>query len=209
MLKTQNLSHRYNQNAQFSFPDLDCQGAETLLVLGQSGVGKTTLLHILAGILKPKDGEVLINNTSLYKQKAGQLDNFRGQNIGMIFQKPHFVQAISAAENLYLAQQMANQPIDKQRVSNLLEQLNISNRSSAKTNKMSQGEQQRLSIARALVNSPKLILADEPTSALDDKNCEEVIKLLRHQAETVNAALVIVTHDNRLKDIFPNRVELN
>lgn len=209
MLNTKNLSHKYKGSQGFTFPDISCAPKETLVVLGQSGVGKTTLLHILAGILKPSKGEVLIDNASLYKQSTNALDTFRGQNIGMIFQKPHFVQAVNARENLFLAQSMSSQEVDKKRVENLLDQLNISNRSTAKTYQMSQGEQQRLSIARALVNNPKLILADEPTSALDDNNCNEVVSLLKHQAEAVGAALVIVTHDSRLKEIFPNQVELN
>jgi len=103
---------------------------------------------------------------------------------------------------------MAGRRVDDSRINNLLSQLHIDHRSQAKTNTMSQGEQQRLSIARALVNSPKVILADEPTSALDDKNCEEVIQLLNTQAEAVGAALIIVTHDNRLKEFFTNHVEL-
>ncbi len=209
MLSTKELAHKYKGTTGFSFPDLYCNPAETLLVLGQSGVGKTTLLHILAGILKPAKGEVLINDTSLYKQSSNALDTFRGQNIGLVFQKPHFVNAISARENLILAQTMANRPIDKKRIDGLMDQLNISNRAAAKTYRMSQGEQQRLSIARAIVNNPKLILADEPTSALDDNNCNEVVNLLKYQAESVNAALVIVTHDNRLKALFPNQIELN
>ena len=107
MLSTKELAHKYKGTTGFSFPDFHCNPAETLLVLGQSGVGKTTLLHILAGILKPAKGEVLINDTSLYKQSSNALDTFRGQNIGLVFQKPHFVNAISARENLILAQSMA------------------------------------------------------------------------------------------------------
>lgn len=208
MLSTNSLSHSYSKGQSFDFPDINCEAGHTLLVLGSSGVGKTTLLHILAGILKPSIGEVIINGTSLFKQSANALDTFRGQNIGLVFQKPHFVQAVSAQENLMLAQRMAGKQADKNRVAGLLDSLNISGRASARTYQMSQGEQQRLSIARALVNDPKLILADEPTSALDDKNCEEVVALLRQQAESVNAALIIVTHDSRLKDLFPDHLEL-
>jgi len=208
MLETLNLNHKYSGSSAFEFPDLHCKASETRLVIGSSGVGKTTLLHILAGILKPSNGEVLINNTSLYKQSSNALDTFRGQNIGLVFQKPHFVQAVNARENLYLAQTMAANKRDKKRVDNLLEQLNIAQKATGQTYHMSQGELQRLSIARALVNNPKLLLADEPTSALDDINCTEVVNLLKHQAEAVNAALIIVTHDSRLKDIFPNHIEL-
>lgn len=180
-----------------------------MLILGQSGVGKTTLLHILAGILKPQEGQVYIGDKALYGLSGNQLDKFRGQHIGLVFQKPHFVQSITAEENLLLTQKMAGQPTDKKLADSLLSKLNIGHRKSAKAYKMSQGEQQRLSIARAIINRPKVILADEPTSALDDKNCEKVIDLLKEQAEEVKASLLIVTHDNRLKDIFSNYIELS
>jgi len=209
MLQTVSLFHQYKGTQRFDFPDINCNPSETILVLGKSGVGKTTLLHILAGILMPKGGEVHINNKSLYNLSGNQLDKFRGQNIGLVFQKPHFVQSISAEENLLLSQKVAGQPIDRKSVSNLFDKLNISGRKNAKAFQMSQGEQQRLSIARALINKPKVILADEPTSALDDDNCNNVISLLQQQAIDVNASLVIVTHDNRLKNIFSNYIELS
>jgi len=209
MLRTHNLSHQYSVDQRFTFPDIICQANETLLVLGNSGVGKTTLLHILAGILQPKQGEVIIGGSNLYKMKGNKLDRFRGQNIGLIFQKPHFVQSISAEENLLLSQRMAGHSPDKAQVKTILEKLNIYNRKSAKNYQMSQGEQQRLSIARALINNPKVILADEPTSALDDHNCRSVVELLQEQSLAVGASLIIVTHDNRLKNIFHNCIEIN
>ena len=209
MLDTTILTHKYSNSLKFEFPDLECNSAETLLVLGESGVGKTTLLHILGGILKPISGEVRIDNTSIYKLSGNALDSFRGQNIGIVFQKPHFVQSISAEENLLLTQKMAGKPTDKSAVKEILDRLNILSRKDAKTYQMSQGEQQRLSIARALINKPKVILADEPTSALDDTNCTEAINLLTHHSEAVGASLIVVTHDNRLKDQFANQVNLN
>lgn len=208
MLSTENLSHSYKGGQSFNFPDIQCHQGNTLLILGSSGVGKTTLLHILAGILPPAAGEIFIDGTSLYKLGANALDTFRGQNIGMVFQKPHFVQAVNAKENLILAKSMSGQKVDHKRIDALLDALHIGHRSTAKTFQMSQGEQQRLSIARALVTKPKLILADEPTSALDDDNCQEVVKLLQHQASVVGAALVIVTHDSRLKDLFSDHIQL-
>ncbi|MBT8231016.1 MAG: ATP-binding cassette domain-containing protein [Saprospiraceae bacterium] len=209
MIKTSNIIHKFSDSVSFEFPDIICEQEKTLLVLGQSGVGKTTLLHILAGILKPTSGDVFIGNTPLYGLKGHKLDKFRGKNIGLVFQKPHFVQSVTAEENLFLAQKMAGQPLDKKLSAELLDALNLNHRKTAKTYEMSQGEQQRLSIARALINKPRLILADEPTSALDDKNCEEVIKLLEQHSENVKAALVVVTHDNRLKDFFSNNIELH
>lgn len=209
MLATSHLAHAYSSQQRFVFPDISCKSGQTLLILGSSGVGKTTLLHILAGILKPKEGNVNIDNTNLYNLSTRALDQYRGQHIGLIFQKPHFVQSVSARENLLLAQNMANKSPNLNKISQLLTALNIDHKGEAKTHRMSQGEQQRLSIARAMVNDPKLILADEPTSALDDKNCNEVVQLMRTQADAANAALVIVTHDQRLKDLFPDHIELS
>jgi len=208
MLITNNLSHQYQGSQRFTFPDIICNQSDTLLILGKSGVGKTTLLHILAGILPPSEGEVIVGGVSLYDLKSSALDTFRGKHIGLIFQKPHFVQSISAEENLSLAQSLIGHKTDKVKIKSLLEQLNIDNRAKAKTKTMSQGEQQRLSIARALINQPKVLLADEPTSALDDESCDEVIALLKQQANAAHAALIIVTHDQRLKDVFSNKVNL-
>jgi len=209
MLKTSHLSHSYSGDQKFTFPDISCSSDETLLVLGNSGVGKTTLLHILAGILKPVSGDVILDDTSIYGLSGRKLDVYRGHNIGLVFQKPHFVQSISAEENLLLAQKVSGKPTDRKSVQRIMEKLDIYGRRSAKAYQMSQGEQQRLSIARALINQPKLILADEPSSALDDVNCNKVVQLLQEQSAEVNAALVIVTHDNRLKDIFSNYILLN
>lgn len=209
MLETKNINHSYSGSEMFEFPDIKCEPAQTLLILGQSGVGKTTLLHILAGILKPKNGEVIIGPKSIYTLSGNQLDKFRGQNIGLVFQRPHFVQSISAEENLLLTQSMAGHKSDKNAVNSLMDRLNIGNRKNAKTYQMSQGEQQRLSIARALINKPRIILADEPTSALDDTNCKEVIQLLEQQANEVNASLIVVTHDNRLTDFFKHHINLS
>ena len=208
MLKTNSISHSYAEGNAFKFPDIHCSSQDALLVLGKSGAGKTTLLHILAGILSPEEGEVILDGTSLYSMNSKKLDRFRGQNIGLIFQNPHFVQSISAEENLLLSQKMADQKQDKSKVKTILEKLNIYGRKDAKNYQMSQGEQQRLSIARALINDPKVILADEPTSALDDYNCQSVIQLLQAQSQEVGAALIIVTHDNRLKNIFHNCIEI-
>ena len=103
MLQTQSVAHQYKGTQRFQFPDINCNAGETMLILGQSGVGKSTLLHILAGILQPKEGKVQINETSLYNLSGSKRDKFRGNEIGLIFQKPHFVQALNAFDNLILA----------------------------------------------------------------------------------------------------------
>ncbi len=201
--------HFYSSAQRFTFPDISCNEGETLLIIGQSGVGKTTLLHILAGILKPQSGDVFIDDKNLYTLRKKTLDKFRGKNIGLVFQKPYFVKSISAVENLMLTQSMAGVTPDKDKVLALMDELNIADNAHDHASQMSQGELQRLSIARALINDPKLVLADEPTSALDDHNCDQVVRLLSQECREKGAALVIVTHDNRLKNIFPHVLELS
>ncbi|MEM8523970.1 MAG: ABC transporter ATP-binding protein [Bacteroidota bacterium] len=208
MLKTQGLSFAYDQQTRLDFPDIDCESGEQWLLIGQSGCGKTTLLHLLAGLRTPQSGTVTINNTAINKLPTGQLDQFRGKNVGIIFQQSHFVRSLNVLENLLLAQKLAGVKTDENAIREILEHLNIGHKLKSKTSELSIGEQQRVAIARAMVNQPSIIFADEPTSALDDKNTEQVIELLRTQATNANATLLIVTHDNRLKTIFDKRIEL-
>jgi len=209
MLATKGLKYSYDSETALDFPDIKCQRGESWLLLGQSGSGKTTLLHVLGGLRTPKSGKVFISETDLHALSAANMDHFRGKNIGIIFQDAHFLKALNVEENLALAQQLAGHPISKKRIKTLLERLNIGDKLKSKTTELSQGEQQRVAIARALINKPAVILADEPTSALDDVNCNEVVQLLETQAKEENAVLLIVTHDGRLKELFPNKIYLN
>lgn len=208
MITSQQLSYTYPDSKPLVFPDFQCNASDILLLLGASGAGKTTLLHLLGGILSIQKGSIQIEGTHLEKLSPSEADQFRGQHIGIVFQQNHFVESLNAAENIYLAQSLAGRPRDKKRVSDLFGKLNIADKEASQVKDLSQGEKQRLAIARAFVNAPKLILADEPTSALDDGNCDEVIKLLKDQASESGSALIVVTHDNRLKDIIPNRIIL-
>jgi lipoprotein-releasing system ATP-binding protein len=208
MLSINNITYKYNQGELISFPDFALDRGEHALMLGQSGCGKTTLLHLMAGMLSPKSGSVKIEGTEIEKLSPSEADKFRGKNIGIIFQKPYFIQAISVEENLTLAAMLGSEKLDKSFNSHLLDSLGILHKAKSKPTQLSQGEQQHASIARALVNKPKLILADEPTSALDDHNCNAVIELLKTQAKEHNATLVVVTHDTRLKEVFSKRIEL-
>ena len=209
MLETQNLQFSYRGSKPLTFPDMHCGKGEQWLLLGQSGSGKTTLLHLLGGLLTPQYGSLKIGDTDITQLKTAALDKFRGQHIGIVFQTPHFVKALTVEENLILAQQLAGIKIDKALVFSILNQLNISHKLKSKTNELSVGEQQRVAIARALINNPSVILADEPTSALDDKNTDEVIQLLENQAAEVGATLLIVTHDGRLKNYFKNQIDIS
>ncbi len=208
MISTKNLSFSYNSNKHFTFPNIECNDKEALLILGQSGVGKTTFLHLLALLLQPKTGEIMINNQNLASKSAAEAASVRASQIGLIYQRAHFVRALSVMDNLLLSNYLSNQKQNHERAQDLAERLGFAEHLNKKTHQLSQGEQQRVSIARALMNNPNLILADEPTSSLDDFNCEKVIALLKAQSELIGASLVVVTHDQRLKNVFEKSVVL-
>ena len=207
MISTKGLNFKYNEQASFSFPDINLGKDENLLIIGSSGIGKTTLLHLLAGLLESNSGSITLYGQDISKLNQHQTDKFRGQNIGIVFQKPHFVNSLTVKENLQLAQYLGNKK-DQNRIIDILSSLDILDKENKKPKKLSQGEKQRASIAMAIVNSPKLILADEPTSSLDDENCDRVIKLLKKQASEFKAQLIVITHDNRLKKHFKKSIKL-
>lgn len=208
MLTTKDIAFSYKNGTNISFPDISLETASQALILGKSGCGKTTLLHLLGGLLKPQKGTIQLNDIILNQLSGSTLDKVRGQEIGIIFQTPHFIDSLSIKENIYLAQTLAGGKKDLNKIKNLLSELDILEKLNAKTKELSQGQKQRVSIARALINSPQLILADEPTSALDDDNCHTVINLLKEQADKSKATLLVVTHDNRLSNSFKTKILL-
>ena len=207
MIKTESLKFSYDGKKYFDFPDINLDSGENLLIIGNSGIGKTTLLHLLAGILKPESGSINISGTDISKFSDTELDKFRGDNIGIVFQKPHFISSLTINENLKLAKYLSPTKTSGD-AKKILESLNIKDKYQQKPNQLSEGEKQRASIALALINSPSLILADEPTSSLDDFNCDNVIKLLKKQAKDHKAQLIVITHDARLKKHFKNNLNL-
>jgi putative ABC transport system ATP-binding protein len=204
ILRAKNIEFYYDSNQKFQIPDINLDAGDQMLVIGKSGSGKTTILNIISGLLKPKSGTVTIDGTDIYSLKGSQLDKFRGKNIGIIFQKPHILAPLTVEENLQLANFFVRE--NTQMIEPLLKELGIFDKRKARINTLSEGEAQRVSIARALVNKPKLILADEPTASLDDENAAAVVRLLQTQAKKYNAALIIVTHDQRVKDHIPNQI---
>lgn len=200
MIKIQSLTHQYNQVPKLQFPDWEIKDAEQWLLLGSSGSGKSTLLNIIAGLLKPQNGEVILDGTSVYQLSSKEMDQFRGQKIGIVFQKPHFIKSLNIYDNIAIASSLAGLPIDAKRISLLLETLGLAGKAKKYAEELSQGQLQRASIARALVNHPSVLIADEPTSSLDDENAENVISLLTEQAASSHASLIVATHDNRVRN---------
>ncbi|MGW8122746.1 ABC transporter ATP-binding protein [Roseivirga echinicomitans] len=209
MITIENLNFGYSEKRILSVPHMEIKEKQHLMILGKSGSGKTTLLHILGGLLKPVQGKVLIDDTNLYQLSGSEMDKYRGQNIGLVFQKAHLISALTVKDNLLLAQYFSGIPQDTNRIKEVLKTLNLSEKLNSKVRQLSQGEQQRVTIARALLNKPRVILADEPTASLDDDNANSVIQLLKEQAENHNASLIIATHDKRVKDAFDLQLNLN
>ena len=207
VLRIKNLLYSYDSRSSFTFPDIELKSGENLLILGESGIGKTTFLHLIAGLLSPNSGTIELMGTVLNRLSSRKLDQFRGRHIGLVFQRPHFINAISIEENLSLIQYLTKRR-DDIRIQEVLIRLGIDHKAANRPYQLSQGEQQRAAIAMALVNHPQLILADEPTSSLDDRNCLKVVTLLKDQAKDAGSQLIIITHDKRLKTQFKNTLHL-
>jgi putative ABC transport system ATP-binding protein len=179
---------------------------EQALLLGPSGSGKTSLLNLAAGLLTPDSGVVLLDGEPMTASPAAR-DALRRRKVGIIFQTLRLISALSLRGNLELAARLAGQPTDG--IDRLLEQLALAHRAEARPRALSQGEAQRAAIARALVARPALLLADEPTSALDDDNAARVAALLTGLAANQGTALLVATHDSRLKAHTPRTIQLD
>jgi len=208
MLKSKDLSFQYSNMQPMRFPDLLVEEGQHLLITGGSGSGKTTLLHLLAGSLEVEHGALSIMGTSMQGMAGAKRDAFRAKNIGIVLQRSHFISSLSVEQNLVTAAYAAGLKVNKERIQKVCADLGIADKLKEAPNNLSQGEQQRVSIARAVLNKPKIILADEPTSSLDDENCDKVIQLLLDQAAATGASLIVVTHDQRVKQQFENQVVL-
>lgn len=176
---------------------------EVVLIMGPSGSGKTTLLLMLGTLLQPSSGQVVINNQVVGKLWRHQLPNLRLNEIGFVFQHFNLLAALTAEQNV-MAPLLANGIPKKdalRRAQELLSQLGLARRMTSLPANLSGGEQQRVAIARALINNPSLILADEPTANLDSKTGREIVRLLQKSAKQDAKAVVIVSHDIRIKSI--------
>lgn len=207
-LVAQNLQFAYGKRFVMKFPQLNLQKGDHCLILGNSASGKTTLLHILCGLLAPLHGRVVLNGVDIYQLSKREMDKFRGQNIGVVLQQPHLLRSLTVVENLRFARYLAGLPDWGGEYAVLLARLDLGEEGRSYPHQLSQGQLQRVAIARALVNRPSLLVADEPTSSLDDKNASTVIDLLSQQAAFYDASLVIATHDKRVKDKFQKTYQL-
>ena len=208
MLQIGGLRHAYGDRTVLSMPSLALAAGESALLLGPSGSGKSTLLAIVAGLLSPTEGRVVVAGEDVTAMRPAARDAFRARRMGIVPQTLHLIGVLSARDNVRLARELAGHREDDGSVDAALAALGVEGVARQMAMDLSVGEAQRVAIARAVVNRPALLLADEPTSALDDVNCERVATLLREQAAACNAALLIATHDGRLREHFARVVAL-
>ncbi len=205
MIVTKDLTYQYPGSDPIHFPGISVKAGEALLIRGESGCGKTTLLHLLAGLRRPTSGQVIVDGEAISAFPPSRIDQFRGRHIGIVYQQAYFIESLSVLENLLLSPYAEG----RSKARTIADRFNINGLLFRYPHQLSVGQQQRASIARAVMNEPKLLLADEPTSALDNKNCSLVIDLLLEEAKAQNTVLIIVTHDDRLSNEISNSVPLN
>ncbi len=181
-----------------------------LAVLGPSGSGKTTMLSIIAGLLQPSSGEILLAGEPIHLRGAAEAASFRRDNVGLVFQDHHLIPYLTALENLLLVPHLAGRVRreHRQRAERLLQEFDLTKRKSHKPSDLSGGERQRVSIARALMNDPTIMLVDEPTASLDTERGQQVLELLRGQIHSREMTCVMVTHDHRMADQADQTMEL-
>ena len=194
-------------------PQFHLADGEQAALIGSSGSGKTTLLHLIAGILTPDSGQIIFSSgageqVDIVALSEAHRDIFRGAYIGYIFQTHHLLPGFTALENVLLGMSFTGRPHDPAWARRLLVEVGLSDRLHYKPAKLSVGQQQRVAVARALANRPRVVLADEPTGALDPANAQQVLDLIRSLCKEVDASLILVSHDMDIARQLPRRVSL-
>lgn len=206
MLQTDSLIKQYKQSdsviTAVNRASIKIPKGEFAAIIGTSGSGKSTFLHLCAGLDKPDAGSVTINGTEITKLSHDKLGRFRGENMGFVFQRHNLIPQFTALENILIPTMMCNKPdmSYQENLRHLVETLDLGDRLSHLPSELSGGQQRRVAIARALINNPDIIMADEPTGALDRKNADEVLNLLFKTREEFGLTLVMVTHDLAIAD---------
>ena len=171
---------------------------EFVAIIGPSGSGKSTLLHLLGGVDKPDSGKVYIDGTDIYELNETNLAIFRRRQVGLIYQFYNLIPVLDVEENITLPMLLDGKKPDKESLNRLLEVLQLSERKSHLPNQLSVGQQQRVSIGRAIMNNPSIVLADEPTGNLDSKNSSDIMELLKESNRRYNQTLIVITHDESI-----------
>ena len=208
MLKAQQLTKQYNNLQVLKGIDLEIQKKEVVSIVGASGAGKSTLLHILGTLDQPDTGKVLINNTDITQLNAKQLAKFRNNEIGFVFQFHNLLPEFTALENVCIPAYIRGDKDAESNAKSLLALLGVDHRADHKPSQLSGGEQQRVSVARALINKPSIVFADEPSGNLDSRNASELHELFFRLRDERDQTFVIVTHNMTLASMADRKLEI-
>lgn len=210
MIKTNQIKKYYGDLEVLKGVDIDIKKGEIVSIVGSSGAGKTTLLQILGTLDSPNSGNLFFNDQNVSKFSKKELANFRNKNIGFIFQFHHLLPEFTALENICIPAFIANttKKQAEKRALELLKRLGLEDRANHKPNQLSGGEQQRVSVARALINNPLVILADEPSGNLDSKNAQELHQLFFDLRDEFQQTFIIVTHNEQLAEMADRKLTM-
>ena len=210
MLEATGIEKSYGALKVLKDVDLSVKQGEVVSIVGASGAGKSTLLHMLGTLDTPDKGKISIKGNDVFSQGADDLASFRNKHIGFVFQFHNLLPEFSALENVMIPGLLSGRKEEeiKQRANQLLTDLGLQERAEHKPSEMSGGEQQRTAVARALINSPDLVLADEPSGNLDSKNAKELHELFFRLREKIGQTFIIVTHNQEFANMADRKLEM-
>lgn len=202
ILKVENLTKVYgkgeNEVRALNGVGFSVEKGDFVAIIGPSGSGKSTLLHTLGGVDRPTGGKVLVNGQDVYSRSDEQIAVFRRREVGLIYQFYNLIPVLNVEENMSLPVLLDGRNVNRDRLRELIRELDLVGREKHLPNQLSGGQQQRVSIGRALMNSPSIVLADEPTGNLDSKNSHEIVELLKRMNREYNQTLIMITHDESI-----------
>lgn len=202
ILKVENLTKVYgkgeNEVRALNGVSFSVEKGDFVAIIGPSGSGKSTLLHTLGGVDRPTGGKVLVNGQDVYSRSDEQIEVFRRREVGLIYQFYNLIPVLNVEENMSLPVLLDGRNVNRDRLRELIRELDLVGREKHLPNQLSGGQQQRVSIGRALMNSPSIVLADEPTGNLDSKNSHEIVDLLKRMNREYNQTLIMITHDESI-----------
>lgn len=210
MIKIENIHKSYGNVEVLKGIDLSVEKGEIISIVGASGAGKTTLLQIIGTLEKPDEGNIIINNTDVNALSEKKLSEFRNSNIGFVFQFHHLLPEFTALENILMPAMIKQTPRKEmeERARLLMDFLKISHRAGHKPSELSGGEQQRVAVARALINTPSVVLADEPSGNLDSVNARELHNLFFELRRQYNQTFIIVTHNEEFAEMADRKITM-